>query len=100
MAFISVEGEVNRVFYNGLGISVKETFTRRDGEPGASYYTAWFEKDPGLSEGDRGKFSGLFVVRKSEYEKDGEMKVGIDVSINNTRFEPSGDSGGSGDGPF
>lgn len=101
MAFLTVNAEVTRVFYNGLGIGLKESFTKRDGETGASYYTAWFEEDPNLSEGDKGKFSGLFSVRKSEYEKDGETRHGVDITLNSTRYEAvDGGSGSDDEAPF
>jgi len=100
MAFVAVKGEVNRVFYNGLGVSVKESFTRRDGSEGAAYFTAWFDQDPGLAEGASGEFSGVLSVKLSEYEKDGERVTGYDVNINNAKFKPSErDSFGS-DEPF
>lgn len=107
MAIAYVNGEVNRVFYNGLGVSIKETFTKRDGSEGAAYFTAFFEEDPNLSEGDWGEFSGLLSVRSREYEKDGEIRHSADAVLNSARFKagggsegPSSDDLGSDDSPF
>jgi hypothetical protein len=43
--------KANRVFYNGLGVEFVESFTKQDGTEGTTKYTAWFEQDPGISEG-------------------------------------------------
>jgi hypothetical protein len=97
MAFAIVNGEVNRVFYNGLGISIKETFQKRDGSEGAAYYTAFFDQDPGLSEGTRGKFSGLLSAKAREYDgANGERKISADIVLNSAKFEPED----AGDTPF
>ena len=96
MAIIVVQAEVTRTFYNGKGAGLKETFKLRDGSEGAKYYSAFFEEEHGLSEGDRGKFSGLLGTKVSEYEKDGETRHGVDVTLNSTRFERD-DSAGSAD---
>lgn len=93
MAITYVNGRVNRVFYNGLGVSIKETFTRRDGSEGAAYFTAFFEEDPNLSEGDSGEFSGLLSVRSREYEKDGEIRHSADAVLNSARFKAGGGVG-------
>ena len=88
MAIISIRNaEVTRTFYNGQGAGLKESFTLRNGEEGARYYSAFFEKPHGLTEGQRGNFSGLLGTKVSEYERDGEIKHGVDVTLNNTRFE-------------
>lgn len=96
MAFAIVNGEVNRVFYDGKGISIKETFQKRDGTEGAAYYTAFFEEDPGIAEGATGKFSGNLSAKAREYESNGETKLSADIVLNNARFEPADD----GDKPF
>lgn len=94
MAIINIRNaEVTRTFYNGKGVGLKETFKKQDGTEGASYYTAWFENDPGLSEGDRGNFSGLHSAKISEYEKDGETRRNVEVALNSARYEAA--EGGS-----
>lgn len=88
MAIINIRNaEVTRTFYGGKGVAIKESFKKQDGTEGASYYTAWFESDPGLSEGMRGNFSGLHSAKINEYEKDGETRRSVDVALNNARFE-------------
>lgn len=101
MAIVNVKNAtVARTFYNGLGASIKETFQKRDGSEGASYYTAFFDKPHGLSEGDTGNFSGLLSVRAREYEnKDGDTVTTADAILNSARFEPT-DGGSDSDAPF
>lgn len=98
MAIAIVNGKVNRVFYNGLGASVVETFQKRDGTEGNSYYTAFFDQPHGLEEGATGKFSGLLSVKAREYEdKEGNTRTSADAVLNSARFEAA--EGGD-DGPF
>lgn len=87
MAFAIVNGSVQRTFFDGKGASVKETFTKRDGTEGASYYTAFFDAPHGLSEGDTGKFSGLLSAKPNSYEKDGETRHSADIVLNSAKFE-------------
>lgn len=97
MAIINIRNaEVTRTFYNGKGAGLKETFKLRDGSEGARYYSAFFDEEHGLSEGDRGNFSGLLGTKVSTYEKDGETKYGVDVTLNSARFE-AGDGGSTSD---
>lgn len=97
MAIINIRNaEVTRTFYNGKGAGLKETFKLRDGGDGARYYSAFFDEEHGLSEGDRGNFSGLLGTKVSTYEKDGETKYGVDVTLNSARFE-AGDGGSASD---
>lgn len=100
MAIINIRNaEVTRTFYNGLGAGIKETFTLRDGQEGARYYSAFFDKPHGLSEGQVGNFSGLLGTKVSTYEKDGETKYGVDVTLNSARFEAA-EASDSSDTPF
>ena len=88
MAIISIRNaEVTRTFWNGKGAGLKESFRKQDGEEGARYYSAFFDEEHGLSEGDRGNFSGLLGTKVSTYEKDGETKYGVDVTLNSARFQ-------------
>lgn len=97
MAFAIVNGTVNRVFYNGQGASVVETFQKRDGTEGKSYYTAFFDAPHGLDEGVAGKFSGLLSAKSREYEdKEGQTRTAVDIVLNSARFEAADSS----DGPF
>ncbi|MCK9603168.1 MAG: hypothetical protein M0R66_02135 [Candidatus Omnitrophica bacterium] len=88
MAWIIVNGEVTNTFHEGKGAKVKETFTKRDGTEGTSFYSVWFEAPHGLSIGDKGKFSGPGSVSAEEYEGTWYGRL----SINNARFEPGGDA--------
>lgn len=97
MAFTIVNGTVNRVFFEGKGASVVETFNKRDGTEGKSYYTAFFDAPHGLSEGATGKFSGLLSTKAREYEdKEGNTRTAVDVVLNSARFEAEAPS----DSPF
>ena len=97
MAFAIVNGTVQRTFFDGKGASVKESFTKRDGTEGASYYTAFFDAPHGLSDGDTGKFSGLLSAKVSSYEKDGETRHSADIVLNSAKFEAAESSE---DAPF
>lgn len=93
MAFVTAEGEVTRVVWDGKGATVKESFTKRDGTEGAAYYTAFFDEPHGLNVGDTGRFNGILGVKPSTYTgSDGKTRTGVDVTINSTRFTPAGDS--------
>jgi hypothetical protein len=75
------------VFYNGQGASIVETFTKRDGTEGKSYYSAFFTEPHGLDEGDSGVFKGNLSVSLRDYEVDGLTKYSADATINNTKVE-------------
>ena len=97
MAIINLRNaEVTRTFWGGKGAGLKESFRKQDGTEGAAYYSAFFDEEHGLSEGDRGNFSGLLGTKVSTYEKDGETKYGVDVTLNSARFE-AGDGGSASD---
>lgn len=87
MAFAIVNGTVQRTFFGGKGASVKESFTKRNGSEGASYYTAFFDAPHGLAEGSTGKFSGLLSAKVSSYEKEGETRHSADIVLNSAKFE-------------
>ena len=90
MAFAIVNGTVNRTFFDGKGASVVETFQKRDGTEGKSYYTAFFDEPHGLEEGATGKFSGLLSAKAREYQdKDDNRRVAADIVLNSARYEPS-----------
>jgi hypothetical protein len=99
MAFAIVNGTVQRTFFDGKGASVVETFQKRDGTEGKSYYTAFFDAPHGLSEGSTGKFSGLLSAKAREYEdKEGNNRVTADIVLNSARFEA--DNSAEDDSPF
>lgn len=77
---------VQRVFFDGKGVALYESFESR-GEQRKSYYTAWFDTAPNVKEGDTLNVSGLLQVKEREYEKDGVKKRSIDVALNSARIE-------------
>lgn len=103
MAIINIRNaEVTRTFFNGKGAGLKETFKLRDGGEGVKYYSAFFEEEHGLSEGDVGNFSGLLGTKVSEYtDKQGETRQGVDITLNSTRYEQGENQAAAGsDEPF
>ena len=95
MAFLSVKNAtVDRFVYNGKGVRLVETFTKRDGEQGKAYFTAWFQNPvDDFNEGDVVNISGTFSVKSNVYtDKDGIEQIGTDVSINNARYDGPGES--------
>ena len=88
MAFINIEGTISRVFYNGKGAEVTESFKKRDGSEGTKRYTLWFQQEHGLAEGSTGKFSGLLGVEVDEWQdKEGQTRHTAKVSVNNARID-------------
>lgn len=88
-----------RVFYGGKGVEFHEKFTV-NGEDRVAKYTAWFDEDPGISEGTVGNVSGLTGVKARIWTPDdGEPRALADIVLNSARFEASNDSGGD-DTPF
>jgi hypothetical protein len=81
MAFVTVKGTINRVFYQGKGAEVVEKFNVK-GRDVSKYWSAWFENPHGLSEGDQVEVSGLHGDELNEYEKDGETRRNVKRSIN------------------
>lgn len=87
MAYVILDGTVTRTFFEGKGAAIKETFTKRDGTEGASYYSALFSEPHGLSEGDSGTFKGNLSVSLRNYEVEGETRYSADATLNNTKVE-------------
>lgn len=88
MAFINIEGTISRVFYNGKGAEVTESFKKRDGSEGTKRYTLWFKEPHNLSEGSTGKFSGLLGVEVDEWtDKENNVRHTAKVSVNSARID-------------
>lgn len=84
MAWLNIkEAEVVNVFYNGLGAKLKETFTKGNGEQGASYYSAFADTPHGLNIGDTVKASGAHGAKATEHE--GKWRA--EVTLNKATFE-------------
>lgn len=89
MAKIIVENAtVKRVFtsQHGWGVSVYETFKKRDESEGRNYFTLWFKDAPGVEEGQVVSASGFHSARVREYESNGETHQTADVSVNSARL--------------
>lgn len=90
MAFTTVEGEITRVFHEGKGARLKETFTKRDGLEGSKEWTLWFKDPHGLVEGDRGTFRGSHSDEVDEWQgREGDTRHSVKRALNGTT--PVGD---------
>lgn len=95
MAFTTVEGEITRVFHEGKGARLKETFTKRDNSEGSKEWTLWFKEPHGLSEGDRGTFRGSHSDEVDEWQgREGDTRHSVKRALNGTT--PVGDRAASG----
>ena len=90
MASIKVKGTISRVFYEGKGLEVVETFQTKAGETINKRYTVWL-KAPGLFDvGDEGSVEGLYSSEIDNWtNKEGEARQSIKVSINNPSVTPA-----------
>lgn len=77
---------VERIFSNGKGVAIVETFQAR-GEEFKRRYTCWFDAPPTLSVGDTARFFGQLSWKLRSYEKDGETKSAVDVALNSVAFD-------------
>lgn len=92
MAILNLkDATVQRIFFDGKGIALYESF-KAQGQDRKSYYTAWFDQAPGFTEGQVVSISGLLSVKLREYEKDGQTRQTVDVSLNKAR-ETTGQGG-------
>jgi len=88
MAYVIVDGIVDRTFYEGKGVAFHEEFQKRDGSTGKAYYSAFANEPHGLAEGDKATFKGNLSVKVREYEaQDGTVKTTADVTLNNVKIE-------------
>lgn len=106
MAFVNVEGTVERTFFDGRGAEVVERFTVK-GREITKRWTCWFDAEHGLIVGDSVKVSGLHGDELNTWEKDGETKHSVKRSINKARVDgntsqtppaPAGDVWGAPEG--
>lgn len=96
MAYVNLKNVVaKRSFYDGKGLGVVEQFTKRDGTPGESKYTLFFDQPHGIAEGTRlSKVGGVLSTKGRIYDpEDGEARAVVDVILNNPTYEIDG--GGS-----
>lgn len=83
MAKVSLSNvQVSRVFWQGKGAQVIETFTTRDGER-QSRYALFFDEPHGLTEGSIISVEGLLSASVDEYQKrDGSTGHAVNLKIN------------------
>jgi len=94
MASIEVKGTITRIFYEGKGLEVSETFNTKSGESITKRYTVWLNSPTVLSEGSAVSVKGLYSSEIDNWtNKEGESKQSIKVSINNPQVIPSDPSG-------
>lgn len=98
MAYLSVDGRVNRVFFDSKAVEVAESFTAKSGEVFERKFTFWFERPVDLVEGQFGRFSGVVSFKVRDWvnretgqpvlDREGKPGRSVDVSVNNAKFEP------------
>jgi len=87
MAFVTVSGRVNRVFYNGRGAEVTESFQVR-GETKQKRWTAWFDEEHGLFEGQDVELSGLHSDEVDEWtDKQDQVRHSVKRSLNKAKVK-------------
>ena len=64
MARLTIDnGTATRIFFNGKGVEVTESFKDKNGDTQKRTYTAWFQEPVQFDLGAQGKFSGLIAVK-------------------------------------
>jgi hypothetical protein len=86
MAITNIKGTVNRVFYNGKGAEVVETFTA-GGKEISKRWACWFEEPHGLSEGEVVEVSGIHSDEVDEWtDKEQQTRHSVKRSLNKARI--------------
>jgi hypothetical protein len=86
MATVTIKSAQVARIIEGHGFAAAETFKKRDGSEGKSYYTVW--SDARVAVGDTVSISGLLGVKLEEYTtRDGERKQTAAASINNAEVK-------------
>jgi hypothetical protein len=89
MAFVTVTGEVTRTFYNGKGAEITEKFTVKDKEI-KKRFTAWFESEHGLTEGQIVEVSGIHGDEVDEWtDRENNIRHSVKRSINKAKVKGS-----------
>ena len=90
MAIIKVKGSISRVFYEGKGIEVVESFETKTGDTINKRYTVWLKQPTTLEAGDTVQVEGRYSAEiDNSTNKEGEAKQSIKVSINNPLVVPA-----------
>ena len=100
MAEVRIEdGKITRVFHEGRGAEVTESWLSRTGEPVSQRWAAWFEAPHGLSEGDTVTVVGRVGVKVEEWkDKQEQVRHSAKLSLNDARIigEPGSAASSSG----
>lgn len=86
MATVYVSGTVDRIFFDGRGVSVLEIVKVKN-EPKKVFWTCWFDEAPRIEVGQPVKVTGLFSDKIEEFEKDGETRRKVVRSLNKANIE-------------
>jgi hypothetical protein len=90
MAIIKVKGTVSRIFYEGKGLEVVESYETKTGDTINKRYTVWLKSPTTLDAGDTVSVEGLYSSEIDNWvNKEGEAKQSIKVSINNPQIVPA-----------
>lgn len=92
MALVNLK-DVKVVSVFSKGIRVVEESKGRDGKDYSQRWTIW-STDLGAAEGDIISVSGFLAAKVNEWEKEGEKRHSVDLSLNSPRL--SGDSSTAG----
>lgn len=89
MAVIEVKGSISRIFYEGKGVEVVESFETKTGDTINKRYTVWLKQPTSFDVGDVISVKGLYSSEIDNWtNKEGEAKQSIKVSINNPQVIP------------
>lgn len=87
MAEIRIEeSPVTRIFHEGRGAEVTESWKGRDGADQSRRYTCWFDAPHGLTEGDVVTVVGVLGVKVDEWtDRQQETRHTAKVSVNQAK---------------
>jgi hypothetical protein len=98
MASIKVKGTVTKVFWEGKGLSITESYKAKSGETVEKQYTVWLKAPTTYDIGDELTVEGLYSAEIEAWtnsdgtpklNRNGEPGQSIKVSINNPNITPS-----------
>jgi hypothetical protein len=99
MAILTIEGTASRIFFNGKGVEVTETYKAQGGEMKTRKFTAWFTTEPNLEVGSSGTFTGTLSTKldlwtnadgSPKLDHSGKQGQSINVAINGATFTSNG----------
>jgi hypothetical protein len=98
MAIIKVKGAITRVFYEGKGLEVTESYETKTGDTINKRYTVWLKQPTTLDVGDTVQVEGLFSAQIEKWvnqdgtaklNQDGEPGQTLKLIINNPLVVPA-----------